>query len=213
MVLQSQRDEPGTLREYETIYIVRPDVETEQIREVNNRVRRVIDEAEGKLLRVENWGKRKLAYEIKKNNKGIYLYWRFLADPQLIFEIERNLRMLDTVLRHMTVKVDENIDPNARPSDFNDEAMEKASETAPDEEDLFLRMGRPGEEGEEGAEGEAVEGEAVEAAEAAPAEATEAAPAEATEAAPAEATEAPAEEATEAPAEEAVEAEEKKEEE
>ncbi|MCK5798964.1 MAG: 30S ribosomal protein S6, partial [Deltaproteobacteria bacterium] len=153
MALQSQRDEPGTLREYETIYVIRPDAEGEQIRHVNERVQRVIADAEGKLLRVENWGKRKLAYEIKKNTKGIYLYWRFLAGPQLIFELERNLRMLDTVLRYMTVKIDEDIDPNARPSDVTDEILEAASETAPDEEDLFLRMGRSGDEGGATADG------------------------------------------------------------
>lgn len=142
MVLHSQLDEPGTQREYETIFIVRPDSEVDTIREVNNRVRRVINDASGKLLRVENWGKRKLAYEMKKNNKGIYLYWRYLANPDLIFEIERNLRMLDAVLRYMTVKVDINIDPNARPSEVTDESLDAAAETAPDEEDLFLRMGR-----------------------------------------------------------------------
>ena len=142
MVLHSQRDEPNTQREYETIYIVRPDAEADALREVNARARRVIEEASGKLLRVENWGKRKLAYEIAKHNKGVYLYWRYLGPPQLVAELERNLRMLDSVLRYLTVKVDENVNVNARPTDVTEDSFNAAADTAPDEEDMFLRMGR-----------------------------------------------------------------------
>jgi small subunit ribosomal protein S6 len=153
-MLQSLRDQPGTKREYETIYILRPETDSEQLQKVNTRLRKVIDEADGKLMRVENWGKRKLAYEIKKHNKGIYLYWRYLAGAELVSELERTLRLLDPVIRYLTVKVDEDVDPEARPSGVTEEVFNAAAETRPDEEDYYLGRAGQRDDGEESGEGE-----------------------------------------------------------
>src|SRR5262249_47703234 len=68
---------------------------------------------------------------------GIYLYWQYLAHAGVVEEIERNLRMLDSVIRYYTVKIDEDVDPNARPSDVTDETWTKAAETAADEEAIM----------------------------------------------------------------------------
>jgi small subunit ribosomal protein S6 len=133
---QSMRDEPGTLREYETIFILRPDAQAESIAQVNQRIRGVIEQMGGKLLKLDNWGKRKLAYEIKKELKGIYLYWQYLGTTGLVQELERNLRMLDSVVRYYTTKVDDDIDPNARPTDVTDESFAAAATTGPDEEEI-----------------------------------------------------------------------------
>lgn len=132
----SMRDEPGTQREYETIFILRPDTNQEGITQVNTRVRTVIETMGGKAVKLDNWGKRKLAYEINKQLKGIYMYWQYLANTGVVEEIERNLRMLDSVIRYYTVKVDEDVDPNARPGGLDDEAFAKAASTVPDEEEL-----------------------------------------------------------------------------
>lgn len=135
--LKSLRDEPGSAREYETIYILRADAANELVASVNTRVRGIVDGMGGKILKVDNWGKRKLAYEVRKQLKGIYLYWHYLATPGVVEEIERNLRMLDAVIRYYTIKVDEDVDPAARPSDMTDEAFVKAAETAADEEEIM----------------------------------------------------------------------------
>ena len=132
----SMRDEPGTQREFETIFILRPDTNQDGIQLVNTRVRGVIDQMGGRLLKLDNWGKRKLAYEVKKQLKGIYLYWQYLGTPGVVEEIERNLRMLDTVIRYYTVKVDEDVDPTARPQTVDEETFNKAATTVPDEEAL-----------------------------------------------------------------------------
>ena len=136
--LKSQRDEPNTLREYELIFILRPNASSDQIQEINTRVRSIVDDAGGKVLRLDNWGKRKLAYEVRKEMKGIYLYWLFLANAGLIHEIERNLRMSDTVIRHFSVKVDEDVAPEARPDQIDDEAFNAAATLVPDEEDAYM---------------------------------------------------------------------------
>jgi small subunit ribosomal protein S6 len=139
--LQSQRDTPNTAREYETTYILRPNTSNEGVAEVNTRIRGIIEGMGGKIIKVDNWGKRRLAYEVAKERKGIYLYWQYLATPGVVEETERNLRMLDSVIRYLSVKVDENIDVTARPTEIDDTSYEKAAQTAADEEDLFLSRG------------------------------------------------------------------------
>ncbi|HEY1554535.1 MAG TPA: 30S ribosomal protein S6 [Kofleriaceae bacterium] len=139
--LQSLRDTPNTAREYETIYILRPNTSNEGVAEVNTRIKGVIEGMGGKIIKVDNWGKRRLAYEVAKERKGIYLYWQYLAQPGVVEECERNLRMLDNVIRYLSTKVDENIDVTARPTEIDETSYEKAAQTAADEEDLFLSRG------------------------------------------------------------------------
>jgi small subunit ribosomal protein S6 len=139
--LQSLRDTPNTAREYETIYILRPNTPNEGVAEVNTRIKGVIEGMGGKILKIDNWGKRRLAYEVAKERKGIYLYWQYLAQPGVVEECERNLRMLDSVVRYLTTKVDENIDVTARPTELDETSFDKAAQTAADEEDLFLSRG------------------------------------------------------------------------
>ena len=118
-----------------------PNTANEAVAEVNNRIKGIIETMGGKVLKVDNWGKRRLAYEVAKERKGIYLYWLYLAPPGVVEEAERNLRMLDSVIRYLTVKIDEDVDTAARPSEIDDQSYEKAAQTAADEEDLFLSRG------------------------------------------------------------------------
>ena len=135
--LKSMRDEPNTSREYETIFILRPDTANDGVAQVNTRLRGILDQMGGKVLKLDNWGKRKLAYEVRKQLKGIYLYWRYLATSGVVEELERNLRMLDNVIRYYTVKVDEDVVADARPTEVTDETWTKAAETAADEEEIM----------------------------------------------------------------------------
>jgi small subunit ribosomal protein S6 len=139
--LQSLRDTPNTAREYETTYILRPNTSNEGVAEVNSRIKGIIENMGGKIIKVDNWGKRRLAYEVAKERKGIYLYWQYLAQPGVVEETERTLRLLDSVIRYLTVKVDEDVNIEARPTEIDDASYEKAATTAADEEDLFLSRG------------------------------------------------------------------------
>jgi small subunit ribosomal protein S6 len=136
--IQSLADAPGSSREYETIFILAPETPNDGVAQLNDRIKGVVEGLGGKVLKVDNWGKRKLAYEVKKHLKGIYLYWQYLGTRGLVDELERNLRMLDPVIRYRTVRVDENIDPAARPTEMDDEAYARAADTAADEEDLVM---------------------------------------------------------------------------
>src|SRR3954469_5160750 len=134
--LGSARDMAGRKREYETIYILRPDSTNDVIAQVNTKVRNLIEAGQGTLLKIDNWGKRKLAYEVKKQLKGIYLFFSYLGTAGLVEELERNLRLTDSVIRYYSVKIAENVDPAARASEFNEEAFTKAATPGPDEEEI-----------------------------------------------------------------------------
>jgi len=117
----SSQDIPGRKREYETIYILRPDITNEAVGAVNTKVRGVIEAGGGTLLKVDNWGKRRLAYEVKKQMKGMYLFFSYLGTAGLVEEIERNLRLTDSVIRAYSVKIAENVDPATRATPRHDE--------------------------------------------------------------------------------------------
>ena len=150
----SCRDIPGRTREYETIFILKPDVSNEVIGATNTKIRGVIEAGGGTMLKVENWGRRKLAYEVKKQLKGIYIFFRYLGNPGLVEEVERNLRLTDVVIRQYSIKMAENVDPATRTSEVTDETFANAWVPGPDEEAIATGQAgaRPfGDEDEEGA--------------------------------------------------------------
>jgi small subunit ribosomal protein S6 len=152
-ILGSSRDIAGRKREYETTYILRPDISNDGIATVNNKVRTVIEAGGGNLLKVENWGRRKLAYEVKKNLKGVYLFFNYLGPSGLVEEIERNLRLSDSVIRYYSVKIAENVDAEQRTGTVTDESFASASVPGPDEEAIATGQAGVrtfGEEEEEG---------------------------------------------------------------
>ena len=98
-------------REYETIYILRSDVDSAGAEKVVDRAKDVIARLEGTLTKLDNWGKRKLAYPIRKSSRGIFVYLKYVGYSDLVAELERNLRLLDEVVRFQTVLLTEDIDP------------------------------------------------------------------------------------------------------
>ena len=152
-ILGSSRDISGRKREYETIYILRPDISNDGISAVNNKIRGIIETGGGNLLKVENWGRRKLAYEVKKNLKGVYLFFNYLGPAGLVEEVERNLRLSDSVIRYYSVKMAENVDAALRTTAVTDESFAGASVPGPDEEAIATGQAGVrafGEEEEEG---------------------------------------------------------------
>ena len=165
----SARAEPGTLREYETVLILRPDLADDVVATTNEKIADIVDKHGGKLLKVEAWGRRRLAYRIAKHPKGLYYYWRFLANNPILSDMDHLFRMSENVLRQMTILVDENVYPDARPADVEPEAL-----------DPRLRAARVA-EAEAAAAAEAEAAAAAEAEAAAKAEAESEAPAESEE--------------------------------
>jgi small subunit ribosomal protein S6 len=95
------------MRKYETIFILDPDLEEEQTQPVVEKIKGIITQANGEILKVEDWGKRKLAYEVKKKPKGHYFLIHFVGSPALLSELERNFRVMDTVFKFQSVRLDD----------------------------------------------------------------------------------------------------------
>lgn len=94
-------------RKYELIYIVSPEATDEQVAEVHTQVDAVVQRLGGQFEKTENWGRRKLAYEIGRHKEGTYVLEVIHGSGELMKEIDRRLKVLDTVIRHLTVRVDE----------------------------------------------------------------------------------------------------------
>lgn len=93
---------------YETLYIVRPDLDEEGLDRIKNRLNETISNHEGEIYKEEEWDRRDLAYEIKDYARGVYQILVYKAFPPVVAEMERSLRFFsDDVLRFMTVKIDE----------------------------------------------------------------------------------------------------------
>jgi len=94
------------MNKYETVFIINPNVETDGVKSLIEKFSNVINN-DGKVESVEEMGKRKLAYEIKKNSEGIYVLINFEANPGLIKELERIYRITDDVMKFIVVRKDE----------------------------------------------------------------------------------------------------------
>lgn len=101
-------------REYETIFVLKPDIDDNRVVEVATRMRGVVEEAGGKSIKIQNWGKKKLAFEVQKVQKGIYLHHKFVGQPSLIKEYERVLKYLDDAILYQTIRVADQVDIDAR---------------------------------------------------------------------------------------------------
>ncbi len=94
------------MNKYESVVIINPNVDEEAVKSLVAKFTEIINN-DGKLEKVDELGKRKLAYEIAKNKEGYYIVLYFEANPNLIAELERNYRIIDTVIKFMTIKVED----------------------------------------------------------------------------------------------------------
>lgn len=102
------------MREYETVYLLKPDLPVEQLSALKEKFSTAISKGEGHILSVGDWGKRKLAYDLKKNRYGHYIYLQYLSDGSLVKNLERLLKLDDSVLKFITVKLAEHVSTDER---------------------------------------------------------------------------------------------------
>jgi small subunit ribosomal protein S6 len=93
-------------RQYELVYIVSPDASEQAIAELHTQVEQIVQRFNGTLDKTENWGRRKLAYEIGKAREGTYVLETISGTGELMKEIDRRLRVTDTIIRHLIVRID-----------------------------------------------------------------------------------------------------------
>ena len=97
------------VRQYELVYILSPDATEQDIAELHTQVESIIARYQGELVKTENWGRRKLAYRIGKHREGTYVLEVFKGTGELTKELDRRLKVIDSVIRHLCVRVDEEL--------------------------------------------------------------------------------------------------------
>lgn len=137
------------MRRYETTVIVNPALSQEERQSVLDKLTNLISDAQGLLVKFDEWGEKRLAYELKKKTRGYYVLMEFCGDGSLVKELERNLRLDDRALKYMTICIDKEVDPErvkaeieaaakeeeeSKPEPVQEVAAVEAQEEAPPEE-------------------------------------------------------------------------------
>ena len=99
----------STSRQYELVYIVTPDATEQEVADLHTQIEQIVQRFNGTFDKTENWGRRKLAYEIGKHREGTYVVETITGSGELMKEIDRRLRVIDQVIRHLVVRVDEEL--------------------------------------------------------------------------------------------------------
>ena len=97
------------VRQYELVYILSPDATEQEITDLHAQVESIITRYQGELQKTENWGRRKMAFRIGKHREGTYVLEVFTGTGELTKELDRRLKVIDNVIRHLIVRVDEEL--------------------------------------------------------------------------------------------------------
>jgi len=101
------RSKEKTVRNYEVVFVAAPTLESEELDGFIDHIQTVVEGKNGKVVKVDNWGKKSLAYRIKKFREGYYVVLNIEGDGSAIAELERRFRVTDYILRFISVRIDE----------------------------------------------------------------------------------------------------------
>ena len=92
------------MRQYETIFIINPDLDESQTNDVAEGVKTAIESGGGKILKIDPWGKRRLAYAVKQYNDGYYVLIVFESSPELVAQLNGHYRITERIIKHIVVQ-------------------------------------------------------------------------------------------------------------
>ena len=121
------------MRTYETIFIVRPDLVGDEYAAVLEKFKGVLTAQNAVILKVDEWGTRKLAYQVKKQGRGTYVLVAYEAEPKVIAEFERRMRIDEAIIKFLTVHLEKGL-PVAAPVKTLDEVTAESEEAGEVEE-------------------------------------------------------------------------------
>jgi small subunit ribosomal protein S6 len=148
-------------RQYELVYIVSPEASEQAVAELHTQVEQIVARFTGTLDKTENWGKRKLAYEIGHAREGTYVIETITGSGEMMKEIDRRFRVTDTIIRHLTVRVDDDIKvaERLRAERKATQARRRTARGLPPEPQASERRGdRDGDDQDDGGMGMGMEG-------------------------------------------------------
>ena len=113
---------------YESIFIINANLADEETANVIKKMQDVVTKQGGEMLKFEDWGKKKLAYEIKKQKRGHYAFFQFKAAPAAVAELERTYKMTDAVIKFITVRLEKELRVKAPPKPKKKDLAKAAAE-------------------------------------------------------------------------------------
>ena len=124
------------MRRYETIFITLADLSPEEMEGIIERYKTIITSQNGVVVRVDKWGKRKLAYPIQKRNDGNYILIDFVGEHEVLVEFERNLKYDENILRFQSVNLSDKVDMEEIEREIADAREEVITDVAPEGEKI-----------------------------------------------------------------------------
>ena len=107
----------STARQYELVYIVTPEASEQEIADLHTQIEQIVQRYNGTFDKTENWGRKRMAYDIGRHREGNYVVETITGSGELMKEIDRRLRVIDSVIRHLIVRVDEELRVAQRTTD------------------------------------------------------------------------------------------------
>jgi small subunit ribosomal protein S6 len=107
----------STSRQYELVYIVTPEASEQDVADLHTQIEQIVQRYHGTFDKTENWGRKRLAYDIGRHREGTYVVETITGSGELMKEIDRRLRVIDSVIRHLIVRVDEELQVAQRTTD------------------------------------------------------------------------------------------------
>lgn len=118
------------MRRYETLIVLDPDMADDDVKALTERYSGTIKDHSGEIIKIEDWGARKLAYLVRKKDKGRYILFDFVSGPELINELERQFKITEDVMKYLSVKLDDTVDLDAFKAKAQKEAVEAEAKKA-----------------------------------------------------------------------------------
>jgi small subunit ribosomal protein S6 len=113
---------------YESIFIINANQTDEEIANVIKKMQDVVAKQGGEMIKFEDWGKKKLAYEIKKQKRGHYVFFQFKSAPGAVSELERTFKLTDSVIKFLTVKLEKELRTRPAPKPKKKDLAKAAAE-------------------------------------------------------------------------------------
>jgi small subunit ribosomal protein S6 len=120
------------MRHYETAFLITPKLEDEEMEKLIQKMADVVAKKKGKMIKIDKWGKKRLAYPVEKNNEAFYVFFHYEGEPDIPPELERRFRQTEPVLRYLTLRKE--IQPVTKKRRVKKKKAEEAGEQKEDKE-------------------------------------------------------------------------------
>jgi len=131
------------MRKYETVFIIHPDLSQEARQPLLDKLKNLVSDGHGLFVKFEEWGHKKLSYQLDKHTGGYYTLMEFCGNGALVKELERTMRLDDRILKYMTVLLDKKVDLEALKAEIEAakreaSKQEMAQNVPPPEDEVLL---------------------------------------------------------------------------